>query len=85
MPDASNHLLASGISSYGVLYKRGVVMSGVVSLTMGNSSFPFTDCFIAYVHLLGQLQLRHVLFFAQFVNQFANFCVVHIITSRIPL
>lgn len=25
----------------GFMYKRGVVMSGVVSLTLGNSGFPF--------------------------------------------
>lgn len=30
------------------IYKRGVVISGVVSLTMGNSVFPFGDCLSAH-------------------------------------
>ena len=32
--------------SFVVLYKRGFVMFGVVSLTMGNSRLPFGDGFV---------------------------------------
>lgn len=35
-----NKSLTSSVLSFVVMYKRGVVMFGVVSLTMGNSVFP---------------------------------------------
>ena len=43
--------------SFVVLYKRGFVMFGVVSLTMGNSALPFADGLAGHVQPLRQLLL----------------------------
>lgn len=50
------------------MYKRDVVMSGVVSLTMGNSALPFGHGLAADAYQLGQLFLRHPTAFALFLN-----------------
>ena len=47
------------------MYKRGVVLSGVVSLTMGNSAFPLGHRLTRYVHLFGQFFLRPAVSFPQ--------------------
>ncbi len=48
------------------MYKRGVVMSGVVSLTMGNSRFPFGYRFVAYAENIGYFLLGKRFFLSQF-------------------
>ena len=48
--------------SFVVLYKRGFVMFGVVSLTMGNSAFPFGDRLLRNPHLQRRLSLRQPLY-----------------------
>ena len=40
------------------IYKRGVVISGVVSLTMGNSALPLAHGRIGHKELVGELALR---------------------------
>jgi len=60
------------------MYKRGVVMSGVVSLTMGNSGLPFGNCFVADIDLLGELRLRQMLFFTQCADRRAGNIIVHV-------
>ena len=42
------------------MYKRGFIIFGVVSLTMGNSTFPFAHGLIGDVEHLGQLLLSQV-------------------------
>ena len=42
------------------MYKRGFVIFGVVSLTMGNSTLPFGDRFIRIVQLCAEFNLRHI-------------------------
>ena len=42
------------------MYKRGFIILGVVSLTMGNSTFPFAHGLIGDVEHLGQLLLSQV-------------------------
>ena len=51
--------------SFVVLYKRGFVMFGVVSLTMGNSPFPFGDGLPGHIQRLRQLRLGHLVLPAQ--------------------
>ena len=46
------------------MYKRGVVISGVVSLTMGNSPLPFGNRFVRNIEPLSQLFLGKPFFFA---------------------
>ena len=51
--------------SFVVLYKRGFVMFGVVSLTMGNSCFPFRYSLIADIDLFCKLFLCEFVFRSQ--------------------
>ena len=54
--------------SFVVLYKRGFVMFGVVSLTMGNSGFPFTDRLKGDADAVRKLLLCYLLDFTQIGN-----------------
>ena len=47
------------------IYKRGVVISGVVSLTMGNSFFPFGNGLAYYMETDGKLLLGEAALLAQ--------------------
>ena len=60
-----------------ILYKRGVVMSDAVSLTMGNSVLPLGDGLVGHAELLRQLLLREVLFPALVRDVAADDCLVH--------
>ena len=64
-----------------VPYKRGVVMSGVVSLTMGNSRFPFRHSLIADVKNLCQLALSQILFLPASRKKSSDLYLIHI---RLP-
>lgn len=55
-----------------ILYKRGVVMSDAVSLTMGNSPFPLADGLVGHVQRRGKLLLGHPLFSAQLCQKMAE-------------
>ena len=55
--------------------QRGI---GVVSLTLGNSGFPFRHGAVAYIQLLCKLCLRQACVFSHFCYKFAYFGVVHI-------
>ena len=57
--------------SFVVLYKRGFVMFGVVSLTMGNSLLPFGDCLPHHIQLYGQFLLGEPLGFSACFDVFA--------------
>ena len=63
------------------MYKRGVVMSGVVSLTMGNSGLPLGNGLVADADALGELRLRQMLFFAQRAYRRAGYIIVHGVRS----
>ena len=64
------------------MYKRGVVMFGVVSLTMGNSILPFTDSLPADAHLISQRFLRHSFFFSELLQFFVEFHLHHLCLHR---
>lgn len=70
--------------SFVVLYKRGFVMFGVVSLTMGNSVLPFGHRLIGYMEHIRQLRLRQPLIKSGFPDKFSEFDVVHIIPPFFP-
>ena len=53
-----NKSLTSSVLSFVVMYKRGVVMFGVVSLTMGNSCLPARNGLTGYVQSRRQSFLR---------------------------
>ena len=53
------------------MYKRDAVMSGVVSLTMGNSVFPFGDCLPNHVQPHGQFFLTEPLCLSRAFDVFA--------------
>lgn len=55
-----NKSLTSSVLSFVVMYKRGVVMFGVVSLTMGNSSLVIRYGLPRRVHGLRQIVLRQM-------------------------
>ena len=67
------------------MYKRGFVIFGVVSLTMGNSAFPLGHRLIAHAKLFCQLFLCHSegLSFPGDVR--SNFDQIHSITSLLAL
>ena len=60
------------------IYKRGVVISGVVSLTMGNSALPFADRFVAHAQPAGQLELGQTQLTAEPADQRAGSYIVHL-------
>ena len=64
------------------IYKRGVVISGVVSLTMGNSPFPFGDGAVAHSQAFSQFPLGQSQTGAQGADQCPGFHRVH---GRFPL
>ena len=57
----------------------------VVSLTLGNSSFPFRDRFVCNAKLFCQLQLRQVFFFATTGDKHSNCTLIHLITPFITI
>ena len=57
--------------SFVVLYKRGFVMFGVVSLTMGNSRFIIGNSLTAYEQFFPKLVLSHSIFIAHISNVFS--------------
>lgn len=59
--------------SFVVLYKRGFVMFGVVSLTMGNSGFPVGNCLPCNIEFFGQFLLRKIKFRAIFFDLCTDF------------
>ena len=63
------------------MYKRGFIIFGVVSLTMGNSPLPFADGLVRHVQLLRQLPLGHVPFFPSLGDESAQHFSIHGITS----
>ena len=65
--------------SFVVLYKRGFVMFGVVSLTMGNSPFPLAYRFVRYIKLLRQLPLGHAFLLAQLEKKSAKFLIINFV------
>ena len=67
------------------MYKRGVVMSGVVSLTMGNSSLPFGHGLVCDIEPVCQLFLGQALFFPQLGHKGPKAYVIHGMTSLIFL
>ena len=60
------------------MYKRGFVIFGVVSLTMGNSVLPFGNGLVGHAELLRQLLLREVLLPALVRDVAADGCLVHL-------
>ena len=63
------------------IYKRGVVISGVVSLTMGNSVFPLADGGAGDVKRLRHLLLGQAPPGAQVPQEWAELARFHKITS----
>ena len=53
---------------------------GVVSLTMGNSAFPFADGFVGNAQPVGGVLLGHACVFAEGRQIGAGFCGVHAVT-----
>lgn len=76
-----NKSLTSSVLSFVVMYKRGVVMFGVVSLTMGNSIFPAGHRFVADAQQHRQLFLCQFFLFPQFGNEFSDFDLIHAAAS----
>ena len=60
------------------MYKRGFIIFGVVSLTMGNSILPLGDGLVGHAELLCQLLLRQILFLALARDVAADGCLVHL-------
>ena len=56
-------------------------MFGVVSLTMGNSPFPFADGLGTQAQRLCQFPLGHLPLLPQTADQGADFWIVHVLTS----
>ena len=67
-----NKSLTSSVLSFVVMYKRGVVMFGVVSLTMGNSGLPTRHRLPRDVQLLGKGLLRHAALLSDLLQLFAK-------------
>ena len=60
------------------MYKRGFVIFGVVSLTMGNSPLPLADGLIRHMEPIGQLRLGH----AQLLSVFGDVCAEDLFVHR---
>ena len=60
------------------MYKRGFIIFGVVSLTMGNSILPLGDGLVGHAEPLCQLLLRQILFLALARDVAADGCLVHL-------
>ena len=58
------------------MYKRGFVIFGVVSLTMGNSVFPFGDRLIGHAEFFRQLFLCQIFLPAFLGNVTADGCLI---------
>ena len=63
------------------IYKRGVVISGVVSLTMGNSTLPLGDGLVADRKLLRQLPLGQSLTLSFGGDEPSDFELIHSLPS----
>ena len=63
------------------MYKRGFVIFGVVSLTMGNSPLPFAYRLIGNKQALRQLFLRHSALPPQPGHKGAESCLVNLVHS----
>ena len=61
------------------MYKRGFVIFGVVSLTMGNSPFPLADGLVGHVQRRGKLLLGHPLFSAQLGQKAAKCSLIQFV------
>ena len=59
------------------MYKRGFIIFGVVSLTMGNSVLPLAYRFVADIEPCCKLALREPVLFAQLVYGFSEVIVFH--------
>ena len=59
------------------MYKRGFIIFGVVSLTMGNSAFPFGYGFVADAEFVCQLPLGQALGFSGRGDKSADLNLVH--------
>ena len=55
----------------------------VVSLTLGNSSFPFRNSPVGDAKLVGDILLRQSFFFSAIPDQFAHFRVIHTVNLLI--
>ena len=60
IPDAGYISLLHPVFCFEAMFKRGFVILGVVSLTMGNPHLPFGHGLSGYPHPLRQLFLGHV-------------------------
>ena len=60
------------------MYKRGFVIFGVVSLTMGNSRLPFRYGLVADAQRVGQLSLGEMLFLPQAADRAAGHIMIHV-------
>ena len=63
------------------MYKRGFIIFGVVSLTMGNSGFPTGNRSGGDIELFGKLFLSDTLFLSKFSDETPNFLLIHTVTS----
>ena len=54
------------------MYKRGFIIFGVVSLTMGNSGLPLAHCLARHLQLLGKLFLGQAAAAAQKLQSFSK-------------
>lgn len=63
-----NKSLTSSVLSFVVMYKRGVVMFGVVSLTMGNSVLPFRHRLSCHITCLSNVILCKLILFSVKLN-----------------
>ncbi len=61
------------------MYKRGFIIFGVVSLTMGNSSLPSADRFVRHTNFFCKLCLCHIFFFSHLRKKLPEYYRVHIV------
>lgn len=50
----------------------------LISFCLGNTGLPFGNCFVADIDLLGELQLRQMMLFAQRADRRAGNIIVHV-------
>ena len=67
------------------MYKRGFIIFGVVSLTMGNSALPFADGLVGDAQPVGCVLLGHARVLSEGRQIGAGFCGIHIMVTLLSV